>query len=73
MISRQTIIWTNKWQLFISFHEQWSSVYRVTSGWRYQFGLKHPKFLLIGAVFTATAIIAHVVFTLNYLKSTISN
>ena len=22
MISRQTIIWTNKWQLFISFYEQ---------------------------------------------------
>ena len=25
MIRRQTIIWTYKWQLFISFHEQWLS------------------------------------------------
>ena len=30
MIRRQTIIWTNKWQLFIPFHEQWSPVYRMT-------------------------------------------
>ena len=72
MIRRQTIIWTYKWQLFISFHEQWSPVYRVTSGWRYQFWLKYPKLWSIGAAFTATAVIAHMVFTLNYLKSTIS-
>ena len=51
-----------------------SGVYRVTSGWRYQFGLKYPKRWSIGPAFyfTATAIIAHVVLTLNYLKSTIS-
>ena len=72
MISRQTIIWTNQWQLFISFHEQWSPVNRMTLGWRYQFGLKHPKIWFISAAFTATAIIAHAVFTLNYLKYTIS-
>ena len=37
MIRRQTIVWTYKWQLLISFHEQWSPVYLVPSGWRYQF------------------------------------
>ena len=37
MIRRQTIVWTNKWQLLISFHEQWSPVYLVPSGGRYQF------------------------------------
>ena len=37
MIRRQAIVWTNKWQLLISFHEKWSPVYLVPSGWRYQF------------------------------------
>ena len=72
MISEQTINWTNKWQLFISFHEQLSPVYRMTSGWFYQFGLKYPKRWSIGTAFTATAIIAYVLVTLNYMKYKIS-
>ena len=37
----------------------------MTSGGRYQFGLKYPKLWSIGAAFTAREVIAHVFFTLN--------